>query len=96
MRGERGYDVSVALLGSGIMSRVRRGENAGRDLHHEFVALGLETASLVPGDAGELAGNVTLARRTDIAVAKHALAVWVTAHADLMPLQAAGGWLPAP
>lgn len=37
------FDVSVALLSRGLESNVRSGENRGRRLQHDFVALGLVT-----------------------------------------------------
>ena len=47
--------MSVARLGGGIVSPVRAGENAGRTLHHEFIALiGLLTVPLVNGGRAEL------------------------------------------
>ena len=42
----RAWDVNVALLGGGIVSDVRAGENRGRELRHEFVALRLATVRL--------------------------------------------------
>jgi hypothetical protein len=44
---EQGLRLHIALLGHDIVSNVRRGENAGRQLAHEFVALGLETGKML-------------------------------------------------
>lgn len=82
------YEISAALLGGGIVSPVAAGENAGRTLRHEFVALRLENARLVDGVA-TLQLPVTPVK----GVARQALAVWVTRRGDLTPLQATGGWL---
>jgi hypothetical protein len=82
------YEVHVALLGGGIVSPVRAGENAGRTLHHEFVALALRTARLEAG-----AAQVMLPAAVRDGVTRTALAVWVTRRGELTPLQATGGWL---
>jgi hypothetical protein len=88
------YDAWVALLGSEIVSQVRAGENAGRELRHEFVALRLEHVALVRDANGVFAATLQLPPRTDIAAPRRAIAAWVTHHGELAPLQATGGWLP--
>jgi hypothetical protein len=80
----------VAPLAGGIVSDVRRGENAGRRLAHEFVALALLSAPL-EAQGGRFTAKCTLPRKT-VAPAS-ALAVWVHPAGDPTPLQAAGGWL---
>ncbi len=82
------YEVHAALLGGGIVSGVSAGENEGRTLHHEFVAMGLAAAPLRDGTA-----EMKLLRTADKGVARQALAVWITRRGDLVPVQATGGWL---
>ncbi|MBI2813528.1 MAG: DUF1223 domain-containing protein [Opitutae bacterium] len=82
------HEVHVALLGGGIVSAVRAGENKGRTLHHEFVALTLRTAQLEAGTA-----DVMLPSAARYGVPRTALAVWITRRGDPTPLQATGGWL---
>ena len=82
------YEAHVALLGGGIVSPVRAGENSGLTLRHEFVALALLTARLEEGSA-----RVKLPSPAREGVARTALAVWVTRRGELTPLQATGGWL---
>ncbi len=82
--------VTVALLGGGIVSPVRAGENGGRTLRHEFVVLGVTEAPLRDGQA-----VVALANVDTSGVTRRALAVWVTPRDALAPLQATGGWLPS-
>jgi len=82
------FEISAALLGGGIVSSVGAGENAGRTLHHEFVALRLESAPLVNG-----AATLNLPAAAVTGVSRRALAVWVTRRGELTPLQATGGWL---
>jgi hypothetical protein len=81
-------EVYVAILGGGITSPVRAGENAGRTLTHEFLALGLASASLERGSA-----EIKLPIPAVVGVGRHALAVWVTRPGHLVPVQATGGWL---
>ena len=79
------FEIHAALLGGGISSKVTAGENRGETLKHEFVAL-----ALVQGSAGE---SISLPRAQREGVSRLALAVWVTRRGELIPLQAAGGWL---
>lgn len=86
--GRGDHEVHAAVLGGGLMSPVRAGENEGRTLRHDFVVLGLKSGPLVDG-AAELA----LPDATDKTARRHALAVWVTRRGDPRPVQATGGWL---
>jgi hypothetical protein len=86
--GSGDYEVHVALLGGGIVSGVKAGENEGRTLHHEFVALALAAAPLRAGEA-----ELKLPRSADKGVTRHALAVWITRRGDPIPVQATGGWV---
>ena len=69
---------------------MRRGENAGRKLAHEFVALDLLHAPL---ERHGNAWSATLTLPTNPAAPAAALAVWVHAEDNPAALQAAGGWL---
>ena len=81
-------EIHVALLGAGIISEVKAGENRGRTLRHDFVVLALQSACLVNGTA-----ELRLPKSAESGIPRHALAVWVTRRGDLTPLQATGGWL---
>ena len=82
--------VEAVPLAAGVTSDVRRGENAGRKLSHEFVALGLVHATLERrGDTW--AATFALPSQTVAPVA--ALAIWVHPADDPSALQAVGGWL---
>lgn len=87
------FEVSVALLGGGIVTDVRRGENSGRTLRHEFVALRLETSALAAADSGARTATLSLPPRTDLTAPRRALAAWVTRRGSLAPVQATGGWI---
>ncbi len=90
-RGE--FGVSVAWLSRGLESNVRSGENRGRRLQHDFVAVGLVTVPLRRDGAKFLAEAAILSERGPV-IGPRALAVWVTAAGELAPLQAVGGDLP--
>jgi hypothetical protein len=81
----------TALLGLGIQTVVRRGENAGRTLQHDFLSLALLKCQLEPSATGECKGSVTLPVQTGAPAA--AIAIWVHSADDLAPIQAVGGWL---
>jgi hypothetical protein len=83
--------VQVAVLGFGLSTAVKDGENEGRTLTHDFVVLGYTEAPLTLTEAGYGA-------RLDLPTAgagapRQALAAWVSAPNDPRPLQAVGGWL---
>ncbi len=82
--------VEAAPLANGVTSDVRRGENAGHKLTHEFVALNLTHATL------EKHGNswtASLALPPQSVAPVSALAVWVHTADNPVALQAVGGWL---
>jgi hypothetical protein len=90
--------VSVALLGGGIVSQVKAGENSGRELHHEFVALRLATAPLTRGDDGIYSATLRVpptppSDRKLPVFSRRAVAGWVSEPGKPAPLQATGGWI---
>lgn len=91
--GDR-YEVHVALLGSGLASKVTAGENGGHTLRHEFVVLGLARSELSPGAAGAgVRAEVAVPKPITPDAKRLALAAWVVRRGDLTPVQATGGWL---
>jgi len=80
-------DLYVAVLGFGLETPVRAGENRGELLQHEFVVLGLKRYSGKQSWRGELPDT----RHSDEADAT-AIAAWVTPRGSQRPLQAVGGW----
>jgi len=79
----------MVLLGNGLTTAVQRGENAGRQLRHDFVVLDLAKRSLTKTTSG-LSGRFRL--RTTEPADKSAVAAWVVS-AEGEPLQAVGGYL---
>lgn len=81
----------VAVLGAGLETDVRAGENRGRTLSHDFVVLGYKHY-----DAANHAWDAKLPSITHRSDADRlAVAAWVSRGDDLVPVQAVGGWLTA-
>lgn len=83
--------VNISLLGFGLSSDVRSGENNGRELKHEFVVLDLQKKTMTAENGNY--GATTALLEGDIAAARYAIAIWVSTKGDQTPLQAVGGWL---
>jgi hypothetical protein len=92
--GADAYELHLVLLGFGISSKVTAGENGGATLAHDFVVLGMHSRALARGAAGMLEAPVDLPSAPGVACARRAVAAWVTPLGALVPVQAAGGWLP--
>ncbi|MEE9367926.1 MAG: DUF1223 domain-containing protein [Pontiella sp.] len=78
----------IAPLCGEVSSAVTSGENRGRKLEHNFVALGLHNQKMDSQDQ---------VYTTSFPFTKHpkakAVAIWVTVGQSLKPVQATGGWL---
>lgn len=81
------WQAHVALLGLGVSSDVKAGENRGRRLVHDFVALDFQESEM----NGELPTAVFHLPPDKVKSGHSALAVWITEAGKLEPLQAAGG-----
>ncbi len=93
-RVTKDHVLNVVLLGVGITTQVERGENQGKLLKQEFVALSHEMYSA--GKSNDL-GQWSIPLLKDPAnYAKHyALAIWVSDMDDIAPIQSTGYWIPA-
>jgi hypothetical protein len=85
----RGLALNVALLGNDLESDVKRGENSGRKLRHDFVVLDLIKVDMANGSNGWTGSAVLPMRSGDDTPS--ALAAWITENET--PIQATGGWL---
>jgi hypothetical protein len=81
--------LNVALLGNDLESDVKRGENTGRKLRHDFVVLDLIKIDMV-NESNRWTGSVALPMRT-ANDKPSALAAWITENST--PIQATGAWL---
>ena len=82
-------NVAFAWLQANQTTQVRHGENAGKSLHHEFVARALHSAPMQMTDGIWRASVPTSAADK---IASQAVAIWVV-DVDGQPVQATGGWL---
>ncbi len=90
-RQARSFTLNVALLGNDLESDVKRGENSGRKLRHDFAALQLVKNEMT--NQGNLwTGTISLSRNAEIDKAT-AIAAWVESGEAAPPIQATGGWL---
>ncbi|MEP4485804.1 MAG: DUF1223 domain-containing protein [Halioglobus sp.] len=81
--------LNVAILGFGLQSPIKAGENRGKLLEHDFVVLGYQQ---YVSQAGQWQGEMPVAPlRSD--ASRVALAAWVSSDSRQQPLQALGGWL---
>jgi len=84
----------VAILGSGIETEVRRGENEGRTLRHDFVVLGhtlLSNGAVTENGLSWQGKLPTYDPKVD--ADRYAVAFWVSEKISKQTLQATGGWL---
>jgi hypothetical protein len=80
------WEAHIAPLGLGLETDVRAGENSGRRLRHDFVALALLSLPLQPGR------NIATIALPPQKEGEKALAVWITPAGQSSPVQAAGAW----
>jgi hypothetical protein len=81
--------LNVALLGMGLTSDIRAGENAGRHSLHDFVVLSWQQFDSASGRWHGTLPAPALAREAS----RLALAAWISRPGDPTPLQATGGYL---
>ena len=82
---------NITLLGFGLTSEIRAGENSGRRLAHDFVVLTLKRKAL-HGEHGKYFATTSIPR-SNVSAKRYAMSLWVTADGDQTPIQAVGGWL---
>ena len=87
----RAMEVTVAILGMGLETEVGAGENRGRKLGHDFVALHLDSR-VMQSTEGKYIARVALPK-IDTPAERYSIAVWVTAMNGTDVLQSTGGYL---
>lgn len=90
--GEEKTLVHIAILGFGIKTPIKYGENRGRELQHDFVVIGYGSR-LVMGKDGKFLTNVILPKTLDTSTTRQGVVVWVSETTDIAPLHAVAGWL---
>jgi hypothetical protein len=89
------YELHAALLANGVRSDVKAGENAGRQLEHDFAALAFIELPLV-SRSNVFNSTFVLNAGPKVQAGRLALAAWITLNGNGEPIQAVGGWLPLP
>lgn len=84
------FILHAALLGNGLSSNVRRGENSGENLHHDFVVLSLFNKSLKKDGSNYLSEVEIIKEKIVVQPKSYSVAFWITDHTKL-PIQAIGG-----
>jgi len=86
--------LNVALLGFDLKTQVNAGENRGRELPHDFVVLGVDTAAF------KATNNIYQTKlqlpEAVISAPRYAIVAWVSKRGKQAPIQATGGWIPKP
>jgi hypothetical protein len=85
---KQGLEYHLVILGFGIQSQVKAGENEGRTLSHDFVALSHDTVSASTNQV-----SMNLPESGGFNVGRRAIAVWVNSPDSQTPIQSLGGWL---
>lgn len=80
------YTCEAALLGGNYTTKVKGGENQGRTLHHEFVALQLKST-----ESKNKKCEIKLEKKQSIP--KPAIAIWIKEKGDLRIIQATGHYI---
>ena len=84
---DRTYTVHIAVLGMGLTTAVKAGENRGRRLTHDFVVLDRWQQT------GQQPWQLSLADLPDRGQQQTALAIWLTEPDSLAVVQATGSYL---
>ena len=92
-RPQAAREVCVTLLGFNLQSAVKAGENRGRALTHDFVALGWEKKVLVVNGTSGRQEAVFRLPEPPRDAGRLAVAVWVAEAGTSAPEQAVGGWV---
>jgi len=79
----------VAVLGMNIETHVKAGENNGKSLHHDFVALGVESIRLAK--AGMIYRGAMQLPDVRPEIAERAIVAWVADAEQQSPIQSVGG-----
>lgn len=84
------WQLHAGILGFGLHTQIRRGENAGRSSAHEFVLLdSLPLQAVAPGRwSGRLPATPSHQ------AGRYGLVVWASTPGSQAPIQVTGGWLP--
>ena len=83
-------NISGALLGNGLVTRVMSGENSGKTLRHEFVVLSLKTSSMKQFN-NTWSSEIELSGPATHQPTGYSVSFWITDQRSNRPIQALGG-----
>ena len=89
-----GWTLHGALLANGLASHVTSGENGGRTLKHEFVAVRLASVRMDQAGGGVFTAPLELEAPAGVTAQSYSVAFWVSRNGEQKPIQAVGGDLP--
>ncbi len=85
--------LNISQLGFGLFDDIKQGENKGKLLRHDFVALTFEQQTLLRNNNdNEYVGIITLTK-ANLSTSLNGIAAWVTVGNSQTPVQAVGGFL---
>jgi hypothetical protein len=82
----------IAVLGFGIETPIKSGENSGRNLKHDFVVIGHQQHNML-SKQGSASTLLTMPTTVAVPTNKKAVVFWVAKENDPTPLQVAANWL---
>ncbi len=92
---EKEYRVHAALLGFGLSSQVKRGENRGLQLQHDFVVVSYQNA-ILKKENNDFKGELKIVFPDKSGNSRKAIAFWVTTIKSPIPIQSTGGFIRDP
>lgn len=91
-KDEKSYVGNLAVMGFGIETHIKAGENRNQTVNYNFAVLHFAVEWLqFNQDKGQWSASFALPEELQSA-ARYGLAAWVTATDDTHPVQAVGGW----
>lgn len=82
----------VALLGFGIETKVKAGENNRRLLNHDFVVVGYQQRAMKVDNKLSSVINLPFPPVVNVDTARTAMVIWVSTKEDPTPIQVAADW----
>jgi hypothetical protein len=80
--------LNVALLGFGIKTKIRDGENEGHLFQEDFIVL-----DKVSHFSKNATWSLSIKTDSEFKAQRYAIAIWVNTADSMQPLQATGGWI---
>ncbi len=80
-------------MGFDLKSKPSEGDNRGKTLTHDFIALGYQEKPL-KHYYGVLTTDIELSPKKGVHAKDYAVVFWLTETGDILPIQTTGGYLP--